>query len=197
MTAAPHLTIRHVNSVSFIEFPLPQEDYSVCLCLHDQGCEKMQHLIDTTPGLHVMTGDELLAALAEKGRGLVSAIGYQKFMNLNNGPDGQPALQDFDTSGRLRRVLFMNDGLMNDGPNGQPCQQHLDEDGYIISATRYHNSQKTADLSIADLLRLNAPKPPKNGIGPAPAEPPLNLSEKTKEAVRDMLKKNPSAGDWL
>lgn len=56
---------------------------------------------------------------------------------LNDGPNGEPAVQRFHQGGALKWTARYRNGQLNDGINGEPAIERFNESGVRISSARY------------------------------------------------------------
>lgn len=88
------------------------------------------------------TGEELVTAiLAALGAGDIVSIGRFKGYRFNDGPNGEPALQEFYENGKPRHIAHRKNDKGDVGVNGEPTIQEFNRDGELVKVEIYKNDQ--------------------------------------------------------
>lgn len=86
-------------------------------------------------------GEELVAALLAAARDRISRVERSRNGKLNDGPNGEPAVEKFYAeTGVLKNVRY-KDGQRNDGAYGEPAIQILNA-GLLISVQRFKDDNR-------------------------------------------------------
>jgi hypothetical protein len=84
----------------------------------------------------IKEGEELIAALLAYAKGSITSIERTKDGRLNDGINGEPAIQKFDSTLKTVYLRRYKDGRLNDGINGEPAIQDY-SDGRPTVAMSY------------------------------------------------------------
>jgi hypothetical protein len=89
------------------------------------------------PEITMLEGEALANALVTAAKGKVRWVGRLKNQVYNDGPGGEPAIQEFNEAGILTKEQHVKDGKLHDSVNGKPAQQEFDrETGQLLCSTR-------------------------------------------------------------
>ncbi|MCE9506933.1 MAG: hypothetical protein K8R48_01260 [Alphaproteobacteria bacterium] len=134
-------------------------------------------------------GEELVAALLKHAKGAISKVERYKDGRRNNGPHGEPAIQEFtdggmsmslyenglrhdgarpgqpayqrmNDSGQILHIAHYQDGKRNDGKHGEPAEQISDDRGNFIYIARYRDDKQTKMFTAQELAEFQAKHAP-------------------------------------
>ena len=105
------------------------------------------------PDVTGKSGEALVAALQAlaKRRLAIMGIERRKDGKWNDGPNGEPAFQEFNDAGTLVYAARWKDGRRNDGPNGEPAVQKFNDAGTLVYAARYKDGELVKELSAGEI----------------------------------------------
>jgi hypothetical protein len=94
------------------------------------------------PEIWKKNGEELVSALMKHAKGTGAIFRVERYKNdkRNNGPTGEPAIEEFTEEG-MSLSLYEN-GQRNDGAGGLPAYQRLNNDGVLLQVAHYKNGQR-------------------------------------------------------
>lgn len=126
------------------------------------------------PDIIIKEGEALIAALLAHAKGAISSVERTKDGKLNDGINGEPAIQKFDNTLKTVYLRRYTDGKLNDGINGEPAIQDFSDgrptvamsykEGLMLksfSAEEKAKCQETVDKNKAkaflDKLKIKTP----------------------------------------
>lgn len=92
------------------------------------------------PDIANKQGEELVSALLARAKGGPFKIERYKNGNRNNGPNGEPAVEEFTEDGMA--VSLFENGKFHDGPNGEPAYQRMNNDSQVVHTAYYQHGQR-------------------------------------------------------
>lgn len=141
------------------------------------------------PEIKDKEGEELVAALLKHAKGAISKVERKKDGKLNNGPNGQPAVQEFtdegrseslyenglrndgarpgqaayqriNAAGRIVQIAHYQDDRRNDGKHGEPAEQISDASGIFVYIARYKDDEQVKVFTAQELAEFQAKNAP-------------------------------------
>lgn len=106
-------------------------------------------------------GEALIAALVAFAKGGISSIERYKDGQRNDGANGEPAIEKFDSSGKHVHIRRWTAGKLNDGANGEPAVQDF-SGGRPTVVVRYEDGvllKTPSAQTFLDKLKLRKPEP--------------------------------------
>ncbi|MCE9507960.1 MAG: hypothetical protein K8R48_06580 [Alphaproteobacteria bacterium] len=97
----------------------------------------------------IKEGEALIAALLAHAKGAISSVERFKNGRFNDGLNGEPAIQKFDSMLKLTYIRRYTDGKLNDGLNGEPAIQDF-SDGRMTIAVSYKDGLMLKSLSAEE-----------------------------------------------
>ena len=99
------------------------------------------------PDIKGKEGGALVAALLACAKGAISEVRRHKDGKLDNVPNGEAAVQEFNDIGMCVSESLYEDGLRNDGANGQPAYRRVNDDGISVHVAHYKDDRRNDSAS--------------------------------------------------
>jgi hypothetical protein len=112
-------------------------------------------------------GEMTVSALLMASRGGIRSVERLRDGVRNDGPNGEPAVQQLNGGGRPLRVEHYRNGRRHDGWGGKPAILEFDEHGRLIHAVRYRHGEPIG--AQADISRWHTAR--ETGIAPRGPKP--------------------------
>jgi hypothetical protein len=141
------------------------------------------------PDIGNKEGEELVSALLKHARGAPFKVERYRHGKRNNGPNGEPAIEEFteegmsaslyengqrndgarpgqpaymriNNDGQTVHIAHYRDGLRNDGRHGEPAEQISDGRGNFVFIVRYKDDKQTKVFTQQQLAEFQANNPP-------------------------------------